>query len=42
VIAALNVSTSARRCSLESVRADLLPPLLAAAREIELDLHRTA
>jgi IclR family pca regulon transcriptional regulator len=42
VIAALNVSTSARRCSLESVRADLLPPLLAAAREIELDLRRTA
>lgn len=38
VTAAVNVSTHAGRRSLESVTADLLPPLLAAAGRIERDL----
>jgi IclR family pca regulon transcriptional regulator len=42
VVAAMNVSASARRSSPEAIRTDLLPPLLAAAREVEVDLRRTA
>lgn len=38
VIAAANVSTHAGRRSLESITADLLPPLLATAESIERDL----
>ncbi|MCL2583451.1 MAG: helix-turn-helix domain-containing protein [Streptosporangiales bacterium] len=38
VVAAANVSTHAGRRSLESVTADLLPPLLAAVGRIEQDL----
>jgi IclR family pca regulon transcriptional regulator len=40
VIAAVNVSTHAGRRSLESIVEDLLQPLLATARHIELDLAR--
>jgi IclR family transcriptional regulator, pca regulon regulatory protein len=40
VIAAINVSTHAGRRSLESIVADLLEPLLAAAGHIEKDLAR--
>jgi IclR family pca regulon transcriptional regulator len=40
VAAAVNVSASARRTS-ESIRTELLPPLLQAAGEIESDLRRT-
>jgi IclR family pca regulon transcriptional regulator len=42
VVAAMNVSASARRSSPEAIRTDLLPPLLAAAREVQVDLRRTA
>jgi IclR family pca regulon transcriptional regulator len=48
VVAAINVSSHASRTSVESVRRDLLPPLLATAARIEADLqatgttHRTA
>jgi len=38
VIAAINVSTHAGRRTLDGVVADLLPPLLATARDIEADL----
>jgi IclR family transcriptional regulator, pca regulon regulatory protein len=40
VVAAINVSTHAGRRSLESIVADLLEPLLAAASRIETDLAR--
>ena len=40
VIAAMNISASARRSTPEAVRADLLPPLLATARDVEEDLRR--
>jgi IclR family pca regulon transcriptional regulator len=40
VVAAMNVSASARRSTPEAIRADLLPPLLATARDIEADLRR--
>jgi IclR family pca regulon transcriptional regulator len=43
VVAAMNISTSARQRTPAAIRSDLLPPLQAAAREIELDLrHRPA
>ncbi|GAB3448029.1 IclR family transcriptional regulator domain-containing protein [Actinophytocola sediminis] len=38
VVAALNVSTHASRTSLESLRRDLLPPLLKTAAHVEADL----
>ena len=38
VTAAVNLSTHASRTSAESVRTDLVPPLLEAARAIEADL----
>ena len=38
MIAAINVSTHAGRRTLDGVVADLLPPLLATARDIEADL----
>lgn len=38
VVAAVNVSAHASRTSLEVMRRDLLPPLLAAAAKIETDL----
>jgi IclR family pca regulon transcriptional regulator len=38
VVAAVNVSAHATRRSLEAMRRDLLPPLLAAAARIEADL----
>jgi len=38
VIAAVNLSTHASRTTSESVREDLVPPLLATARSIEADL----
>jgi IclR family pca regulon transcriptional regulator len=41
VVAAMNVSAAAQRNTPERIRQDLLPPLLAAAREIELDLLRS-
>jgi IclR family pca regulon transcriptional regulator len=41
VVAAVNVSAHASRTSLESMRRDLLPPLLAAATRIEADLQST-
>jgi IclR family transcriptional regulator, pca regulon regulatory protein len=41
VIAAVNVSTHASRRSLDEIRRDLLPPLLATARAIEVDLGGT-
>ncbi|GAA3129269.1 hypothetical protein GCM10020001_058770 [Nonomuraea salmonea] len=37
-VAAVNVSTHASRTSLQAVRRDLLPPLLATATKIESDL----
>jgi IclR family transcriptional regulator, pca regulon regulatory protein len=39
VIAAVNVSAHASRRSLDDIRRDLLPPLLATARAIEQDLR---
>jgi IclR family transcriptional regulator, pca regulon regulatory protein len=47
VVAAVNVSAHASRTSLDTMRRDLLPPLLAAAARIEADLqvatsHRVA
>lgn len=42
VVAAMNISTSTRRHTSSAIRSDLLPPLLAAAREIEVDLRRGA
>jgi IclR family transcriptional regulator, pca regulon regulatory protein len=41
VMAAVNVSTHAGRRTLNSVVEDLLPPLLATARHIEVDLARS-
>ncbi|GAA4578245.1 IclR family transcriptional regulator C-terminal domain-containing protein [Planotetraspora phitsanulokensis] len=41
VVAAVNVSCHASRTTLESVRRDLLPPLLATAARVEADLHAT-
>jgi IclR family transcriptional regulator, pca regulon regulatory protein len=41
VVAAVNVSSHASRTTLESVRRDLLPPLLATAARVEADLHAT-
>ncbi|GAA4571069.1 IclR family transcriptional regulator [Planotetraspora kaengkrachanensis] len=41
VVAAVNVSSHASRTTLESVRRDLLPPLLATAARIEADLQAT-
>jgi IclR family pca regulon transcriptional regulator len=41
VIAAVNISTHAGRRTLNSVVEDLLPPLLATAEHIELDLARS-
>ncbi|MFC5382005.1 IclR family transcriptional regulator domain-containing protein [Aquipuribacter nitratireducens] len=38
VVAAMNVAAPLERGSLEEIRAELLPPLLAAARECEADL----
>jgi IclR family transcriptional regulator, pca regulon regulatory protein len=40
VVAAMNISASARRSTPAAIRTDLLPPLREAAREIELDLRR--
>jgi IclR family pca regulon transcriptional regulator len=40
VVAAMNISASARRSTPSAIRSDLLPPLQVTAREIELDLHR--
>jgi IclR family pca regulon transcriptional regulator len=39
VVAAANVSAHASRTSVETVRRELLPPLLAAVARIEADLH---
>ncbi|MEY9213276.1 helix-turn-helix domain-containing protein [Thermobifida halotolerans] len=39
VVAAVNVSAHAPRTSVEDIRRDLLPPLLAAAARIETDLE---
>ncbi|BAD58373.1 IclR family transcriptional regulator domain-containing protein [Nocardia farcinica] len=41
VIAAVNISTQATRHSVASIRADLVPPLLATAARIEQDLRNT-
>ncbi len=41
VVAAVNLSTHASRTTAESVRRELLPPLLATAGEIEADLAMT-
>ncbi|MCZ2824035.1 MULTISPECIES: IclR family transcriptional regulator domain-containing protein [unclassified Modestobacter] len=41
VLAAMNISASARHSTPDAVRDDLLPALQAAAREIELDLRRS-
>ena len=41
VVAAVNVSAPVRRGPVEEMVAELLPPLLRAAREIEADLART-
>ena len=41
VVAALNVSAHASRTSLETMRRDLLPPLLKAAARVEADLPAT-
>ncbi|MDR7273717.1 IclR family transcriptional regulator domain-containing protein [Catenuloplanes atrovinosus] len=41
VIAAVNVSVHASRTSVDALRRDLLPPLLAAAARIEADLRVT-
>ena len=41
VIAAINVSTHAGRRTLNSIVEELLQPLLATARRIELDLARS-
>jgi len=40
VVAAINISASARRSTPTAIRTDLLPPLLETAGEIELDLRR--
>ena len=40
VVAAMNISASARRSTPAEIRSDLLPPLQASAREIEEDLRR--
>ncbi|GAB3205117.1 IclR family transcriptional regulator [Marinactinospora thermotolerans] len=42
VVAAANVSTHASRTSIEDIRRDLLPPLLAATARIEADLEIAA
>jgi IclR family transcriptional regulator, pca regulon regulatory protein len=42
VIAAINVSAHASRITLDGVRRELLPPLLATAARIETDLHGAA
>jgi IclR family transcriptional regulator, pca regulon regulatory protein len=42
VVAAVNIPAHATRNSVESVRRDLLPPLLAAAAQIEADLRMLA
>jgi IclR family pca regulon transcriptional regulator len=42
IVAALNVSTHASRMSLENMRRQLLPPLLAAAARISADLPAAA
>lgn len=42
VVAAVNIPVHASRNSVESVRADLLPPLRAAAEQIESDLRMAA
>lgn len=39
VVAAVNVSSHASRTSMETMRREMLPPLLAAARSIEADLR---
>jgi IclR family pca regulon transcriptional regulator len=39
VVAAINVSVTATRTSLDKIRTDLVPPLVAAASRIEADLH---
>jgi IclR family pca regulon transcriptional regulator len=39
VVAAVNVSAHAARSSLESIRREILPPLLATAARVEADLH---
>jgi IclR family transcriptional regulator, pca regulon regulatory protein len=41
VIAAVNISTQASRTSLETMRRELLPPLLATVKRIEADLRTT-
>jgi IclR family transcriptional regulator, pca regulon regulatory protein len=41
VVAAVNIPVHASRHSLESVRRELLPPLLAAVVRIEADLRIT-
>ncbi|WP_249522937.1 IclR family transcriptional regulator [Modestobacter marinus] len=41
VLAAMNISASARHVTPDAIRDELLPPLQAAAREIELDLRRS-
>ncbi|MDI9579744.1 MAG: IclR family transcriptional regulator [Thermobispora sp.] len=41
VVAAVNVSSHASRTTRESIRRDLLPPLLATAARIEADLRAT-
>jgi IclR family transcriptional regulator, pca regulon regulatory protein len=42
VAAAVNVSAHASRTSVEAMRRDLVPPLLATASRIEADLHAAA
>ena len=39
VVAAINVSSHASRSSIESIRRDVLPPLLATAARIETDVR---
>ncbi len=41
-VAAVNVSTAASRTTLEAIRRDLVPPLLAAAARISADLPSTS
>ena len=40
VVAAMNVSAHASRGSSEAIRRELLPPLQAAATQLEADLRR--
>jgi IclR family pca regulon transcriptional regulator len=40
-LAAINISTHAARRTAKSIEADLLPPLLEAASQIERDLEAT-